>query len=65
MAGENVTFVTLYLLAGMKAEVSIPRVDANPRNAFSAQGEHTAENGEKVVLQNGFLCRERRCRGNN
>lgn len=54
MANESVTVRAVYLLPGMKAQITIPRVDANPNNAFAKTGTVTSELGEERTLQNGF-----------
>lgn len=54
MADEGTSAMAIYLLPGMRAELSIPRVDANPKNAFAAKGIYIKEDGDFVTLRNGF-----------
>jgi len=54
MGVEHVSQMSIYLIAGMKAELNIPYLAANPKYAAPKTGNHMAENGEEVELQNGF-----------
>lgn len=54
---RNVSTTSIYLLAGMRAEFSIPRNDKNPKNAFASKNtEYAAEDGTTRDLSqtNGF-----------